>query len=153
MMSPICRDMEKFGGHQSTRRTAAMASLKVGSCLRYQAAAFGRSAVVVSRARPSAHTVISENSPSSAGVVRRMAEIGPLTLGLNPKVGSHLLEGGLHPPTRDEPAEDRRRRRIQVCAEECCRLVLTGWIAHQHPADRHRRNAGMVPDRSAGSGE
>jgi hypothetical protein len=27
MMSPICRDMEKFGGHQSTRRTAAMASL------------------------------------------------------------------------------------------------------------------------------
>ena len=73
VMSPICRDMEKFGGHQSTRRTAAMASLNVGSCLRYQAAAFGRRAVVVSRARPSAHTVISENSPSSAGVVRRMA--------------------------------------------------------------------------------
>src|ERR1700743_842898 len=51
MMSPIGRDTEKFGGHQSTRRTAAMASLKVGSCLRYQPAAFGRSAVVVSRAR------------------------------------------------------------------------------------------------------
>jgi hypothetical protein len=66
MMSPICRDMEKFGGHQSTRRTAAMASLNVGSGLRYQAAAFGRSGVVVSRARSSAHTVISENSPSSA---------------------------------------------------------------------------------------
>ena len=73
MISPIGRDVEKFGGHQSTRRTAAMASLNVGSCLRYQAAALGRSAVVVSRARPSAHTVISENSPSSAGVVRRMA--------------------------------------------------------------------------------
>ena len=69
MMSRICRDMEKFGGHHSTRRTAAMALLNVGSGLRYQAAAFGRSGVVVSRARPSAHTVISENSPSSADKV------------------------------------------------------------------------------------
>ncbi len=27
MMSLTCRDVEKFGGHQSTRRTAAIASL------------------------------------------------------------------------------------------------------------------------------
>jgi hypothetical protein len=144
-------DMEKFGGHQSTRRTAAMASLNVSSCLPYQAAAFGRSAVVVSRARLSAHTVISENSPSSAGA--EVGEIGPLTLGLDPKVSSHLLEGGFHPPARDEPAEDHRRGRIQVGAEERRRLVLAGWIAYQHPADRHRRDAGMVPDRSVGGGE
>ena len=73
MTSPGCRDIDKSGGNQITRRTAAIASLKVGSCLRYQAAAFGRSAVATSRARSSAHTVISENSPSSAGVVRSMA--------------------------------------------------------------------------------
>ena len=61
--------MEKFGGAHSTRRTAAMMSLNVSSCLRYQAAVFGRSAVAVSRARPSAHIVISENNPSNAGGV------------------------------------------------------------------------------------
>ena len=44
--------MEKFGGAHSTRRTAAMASLNVGSDLLYHAATFGRSAFAVSRARP-----------------------------------------------------------------------------------------------------
>src|SRR5208282_5213329 len=72
-VSPACRDIDKFGGAQSTRRTAAMASLNVGSCLRYHAAAFGRSAEAVSRTKLSAHTVISENNPSKAGVVRRIA--------------------------------------------------------------------------------
>ncbi len=61
--------MDKCGGAHSTRRTAAMASLNVGSCLLYHAAAFGRSAVAVSRTRLSAHTVISENNPNRAGVV------------------------------------------------------------------------------------
>jgi hypothetical protein len=36
-------------------------------------AVLGRNAIVVSRTRPSAQTVIGENSPSSAGVVRRAA--------------------------------------------------------------------------------
>ena len=72
-VSASCRDMDKSGGVQSTRRTAAMASVNVGSCLRYHAAAFGRSAVALARARLSAHTAISENNPSKAGVVRRMA--------------------------------------------------------------------------------
>src|SRR6201998_126539 len=73
MVSSGCREMEKLGGAHSTRRTAAMASLNVGSDLRYHAATFGRSVFAASRARPSAHTVISENNPSSAGVVRRIA--------------------------------------------------------------------------------
>ncbi len=50
-----------------------MASLNVGSFLQYHAAVFIFSALPASRANPSAHTVISENNPSSAGVVRRMA--------------------------------------------------------------------------------
>ena len=50
-----------------------MASLNVGSRLQqYQAAAFGRTAVFVVRANSSAQTVISENRPSNAGVVRRI---------------------------------------------------------------------------------
>src|SRR4051794_3872155 len=72
-VSPGFRDIDKSGGSQSTRRTAAMASLKVGSCLGYQAAAFGCNRVVLSRARASAQTVISETIPSRAGVVRRIA--------------------------------------------------------------------------------
>jgi len=70
-VSPDFRDVEKSGGHQGTRRTAAIASLNVGPSLRYQAAMFGRSAEALSRARPLAHTVIKENRPSGAGVVRR----------------------------------------------------------------------------------
>jgi hypothetical protein len=50
-----------------------MASLNVGSRLQYQAAAFGRTALFVVRANSSAQTVISENRPSKAGVVRRIA--------------------------------------------------------------------------------
>jgi len=38
MLSEPDRDMEKLGGDHKTRRTAAMASLKVGWCLLYQAA-------------------------------------------------------------------------------------------------------------------
>ena len=127
-----------------------MASLKVGSDLRYQAAACGRIAVTVSRARPPAHAVISENSPSSAGAVRRMARS-------DAGAGSRRQDGygppGMwshHPPKRDEPTEDHRRCRIQVCAEERGWLVLAGRIAHQRPTDRHRRDVGMVPDRGAG---
>jgi hypothetical protein len=36
-VSVIARDMEKSGGDHSTRLTAAMASLKVGSFFRYEA--------------------------------------------------------------------------------------------------------------------
>ena len=42
MISLLCRDMHKFGGHQRARRTPAMASLKVGSRLSYHAAVRGR---------------------------------------------------------------------------------------------------------------
>jgi hypothetical protein len=72
-VSVIVRDIEKFGGDQSTRRTAAMASVKVGSFFWYQAAACERRFPPLASARPLAQTVINENNPSNAGVVRRMA--------------------------------------------------------------------------------
>ena len=67
------RDMDKPGGRHRARRTAAMASLKVGSRLPYQAAVRVRTAPVGARASSSAQTATKENNPSSAGVVRRMA--------------------------------------------------------------------------------
>src|SRR5271165_2341880 len=65
--------MEKSGGVQSTRRTATIASLKVGRDFLYQAAGWGRTAAPGTAINPCAQTVISEYNPSSAGVVRRIA--------------------------------------------------------------------------------
>ena len=115
MISPIGRDLEKFSGHQSTRRTAALASLTVGSCLQYQAAAFGRSAVVVSRARPSAHTVIRENRQLAFGLQNRLAC----------PVGQRLvsLPVGLAPPRRWGENGQERQRRVPA-----------------RPADRHHHH-------------
>jgi hypothetical protein len=50
-VSPPCRDVDKFGGAQSVRRAAAMASLNVKSFLGYHAVAFGRSELALSRAK------------------------------------------------------------------------------------------------------
>src|SRR4051812_1358482 len=54
------------------RRTRARASLKVGACFGYQRTHSGRRPCAASSCV--AHSVTSENKPSSAGVVRRMAK-------------------------------------------------------------------------------
>jgi hypothetical protein len=46
MLSEPDRDFENLGGDHKTRRTAAIASLKVGWCLLYQAAGWGRTMVL-----------------------------------------------------------------------------------------------------------
>jgi hypothetical protein len=46
MLSEPDRHMEKLGGDHRMRRTAALASLKVGWCLLYQAAGWGRTTVL-----------------------------------------------------------------------------------------------------------
>src|SRR5712691_3069781 len=90
--SGFIRDIAKFGTDHSTRRTVAMASLKVGSSLTYQAAALGWRAALVS----AAHRVMRENRLNRAGVGARDGEIGPLALGLDAEMFAGLLEGGLH---------------------------------------------------------
>jgi hypothetical protein len=60
MHSEPDRDMEKLGGDHRTRRTAAIASLKVGWCLLYQAAGWGRTAVLSFLINACAQTVTSE---------------------------------------------------------------------------------------------
>src|SRR3954466_5779940 len=61
----------KVGEVHSSRRTRARASLKVGACFGYQRTHAGRRRCVASVCV--AQSVTSENKPSSAGVVRRMA--------------------------------------------------------------------------------
>jgi hypothetical protein len=46
MLSEPDRQMEKLGGDHKTRRTAAIASLKVGWCLLYQATGWGQTTVL-----------------------------------------------------------------------------------------------------------
>src|ERR1700751_4909481 len=60
MLSEPDRDMEKLGGDHKTRRTAAIASLKVGWCLLYQAAGWGRMTGLDCCINPCAPTVTSE---------------------------------------------------------------------------------------------
>jgi hypothetical protein len=65
------RDVSKPCSRQTSRRTAASVSLKVGCFLRCQAAvATARRAGALSRV---ARSVTSENRPSKQGVVRAMA--------------------------------------------------------------------------------
>ena len=63
------RDMDKSGGGQSARRTAAVAPLNAGWDLWCQAAGCGRPAVAGARINPCAQMVIKEYSPGSAGAV------------------------------------------------------------------------------------
>ena len=71
MRSEPDRDMEKLGGDHKERRTAAIASLKVGCYLLCKAAGWARTTVMGFCI--CAHTVAREWRPSSAGAVRRMA--------------------------------------------------------------------------------
>jgi hypothetical protein len=64
--------MEKFGGHHKTRRTAAIASLKVNSDFLYQAAGLGLNDAA-DLLKVFAQIVIRENNPRSAGVERKIA--------------------------------------------------------------------------------
>jgi hypothetical protein len=97
MVSPGCRDMDKSGGDQSTRQTAAMASLNVGSCLRYH------SGVWTKRRRGVPYQVIGPHGdqrehPQQSRSGAEDGEIGPLALRLDTNVGTYLLKGCLHPP-------------------------------------------------------
>ena len=47
----------------------------------------------------------------------------------------------------DEPSENLDWRRIEISAQEGLRIAHPRGIAHQHPADRRRRQSGMIPDR------
>ena len=60
MLSEPDRNMEKFGGDHKMRRTVAIASLKVGWCLLYQAAGWGRTTVLDFCVNPCAQMVTSE---------------------------------------------------------------------------------------------
>ena len=98
---------------QSSRRTRASASLKVGNGFGYQLAVRGGG--VVRPYRSWAHNTINENSPSKAGVVRR-SRVGPLTVALSPRWRrTSASRASVACGVVDPVVFCRRKRRIRVC--------------------------------------
>ncbi len=75
---------------------------------------------------------------------------GPLPLCFHAQVRACLFKGDFDLPTADEPSKDLFRFDSLVGAEEGLRIKLALWVAHQHPAQRHRRQAAAVPDGCTG---
>ena len=73
--------------------------------------------------------------------------VRPLPLGLDAEMRADFLEGDFHLPTLNEPCEDGLRCRLRVGIEKRLRFEATPGIVHQHPADRHRRFAAVIPHR------
>ncbi len=63
---------------------------------------------------------------------------------------ARLLEGDLHLPALDKPAQDLLGARRRVGAEQSLRGERAQGIADQHPAQGHGRQAAVVPDRRVG---
>jgi len=74
----------------------------------------------------------------------------PLALRLDAQVTAGFLEGDLQSPALDEPGRDRRRGDAEVGAKQRLGAELPLRVADQHPAQGHRRQAGVGPDRRAG---
>lgn len=65
--------------------------------------------------------------------------IGPLPLCFHAQMRACLFEGNFELPVADESGQDLFRFGGFVSAEECLRDKFALWIAHQHPAQWHRR--------------
>jgi hypothetical protein len=135
-------DPQKVACAHDSLRTSAKASENVGSRLWYQAACRTISTARVMWRSP--NKAISENSPSKAGVVRRMAISDHCLCVSNPRC-LRLLEGDLKPPAPHEPTEDFPRIGIEVRTQEGLGLEISFGIAHQNPSHGHGEQAGRAP--------
>ena len=67
-----------------------------------------------------------------------------------PEVGTRFLEGDLDLPAPDEPLQHVVWRGVEIGGQEGVRVEFPGRVAHQQPADRHGRQAGVIPDGRSG---
>ena len=144
------RNINKPRSHQNCRRTAARVSVKVGRRLRDQAGvqAHGRAcSAAEARGKQGHHR--EQRAQAGCGACSR--PVRPLPLGLHTETVARLTEGDLHLPTLDEPAHDLQRVAPRIGAQKGLRLEAVLRIARQHPADRHDRQAGMVPNGRGGA--
>ena len=146
MVSVVAADVRKSWLAQSSRRTRASASLKVGNGFGYQLAARGGG--VVGPYRSWAHSVIKENSPSRAGVVRAIAG-SDHWVGSQPRGDGELRQTSLRSTSGERTIAGCRAGRHQGPCRGTPRTQFAVNVADQHVADRHEP-AGVVPQRGAG---
>src|SRR5271163_240092 len=77
-------------------------------------------------------------------------QVRPLPLCLDAQMFTNLLEGCLDPPAGHEKLKDRGGFEVKVGAKKRLRVPPAGRITHQHPANRSRGHAVMVPDGGSG---
>src|SRR5215213_496740 len=129
-------DPRKVSSFHNSLRTKASASAKVGWLLWYQATCLKVPAACL--IRRCANSVTSENSPKSAGVVRRIAKSDHcLCVRLESQMSTHLLEGHFQLPAHHKPGEDLLRIGVKVGTQEGLGFELFLRIAHQHPTQRY----------------
>ena len=73
-------------------------------------------------------------------------QVGPLALGLDAQVGSHLLKGNFQLPAQHKPLQYPGRVLRRVGAEQGLRGEGALGVSDQHPANGYRGLAGAVPD-------
>ncbi len=76
-------------------------------------------------------------------------QIRPLALRLHAQMCTYLVKGDLYCPAQDKPLHNLDRLCLLIGAEQGHGLVLALGVANEHPADRHRRNGGLIPESRA----
>jgi hypothetical protein len=71
--------------------------------------------------------------------------VRPLALGFQPEVRAGLFKGHLHRPAHHDPLQDLHGHGLQVGTEKRLHPQLPLRVAHDDKANRHRGQAGSVP--------
>src|SRR6266851_4471786 len=72
-------------------------------------------------------------------------QIRPLALRFDAQMRSHFMKRDLDRPTHDKPFQDLNWVNMLVGTQNGLRGETALWITNERPADRHRRDASMVP--------
>src|SRR5689334_16235117 len=73
-------------------------------------------------------------------------QVSPLSLSFDTKMSTDFLKRHLHLPTLDEEGHYLSRGQAQISRQQGLRAEFVLRVANQHPADRYRRHAGVIPD-------
>src|SRR5205814_694004 len=71
---------------------------------------------------------------------------GPLTLGFDAEMFTHMAKGGFHLPTTLEEDQDVERVEGEVGGQQGLSGQFTGHIANENEADRHGQLTRMISD-------
>src|SRR5260370_15271066 len=76
-------------------------------------------------------------------------QIGPLALGLDAQMSTHLMKSDFDRPAQNKPLDDVGSLCILIGAKQGHWLILSLWITNEDPTDRHRRDSRLIPQSRA----